>query len=272
VVVWLVLLFPVGLVLMWQRRSWTTPVRWVVTALVAVLVIAGVGVSHPWTLLSTPSSASAGATPSASALGAPSPSASAPSSAVAASSPSPSPTTATVPALVGSLQATAPPALAAAGLQLGTVTLVPSSVIPVGMVMSQDPPAGSTVAPGTAVSLTVSSGPSASPTAVATAPTTPTPPATSTPTPTHTTKPTPTPKPTDWCGGPPNPLGYTLCPGGALIYAPAPSTCSYFDCIATFGNGKGYMVECQDGRYSMTGGRPSSCSHHQGEARPVYQH
>lgn len=72
------------------------------------------------------------------------------------------------------------------------------------------------------------------------------------------------------CGAPANPYGYNFC-GGALIYSPASGVCDYFACIASFWNGVGYMTECYDGQYSMSGGRPGACSHHQGEWRPVYR-
>ena len=46
--------------------------------------------------------------------------------------------------------------------------------------------------------------------------------------------------------------------------------CSYFDCIGNFSNGKGYMVECKDHTYSMSGGRKGACSDHTGEGPLVY--
>lgn len=55
-----------------------------------------------------------------------------------------------------------------------------------------------------------------------------------------------------------------------MIYSPAADTCSYFNCIDNFGNGTGYMEECNDGTYSMSGGHRGACSHHGGEQRPVY--
>jgi hypothetical protein len=72
------------------------------------------------------------------------------------------------------------------------------------------------------------------------------------------------------CGAPPNPDGYTLCHSGSLINQPAPDTCVYFSCIKSFSNGVGYMVECRDGMYSMSGGRSGACSSHGGEKQPVY--
>jgi hypothetical protein len=56
-----------------------------------------------------------------------------------------------------------------------------------------------------------------------------------------------------------------------LIYDPAPDVCRYFDCINNFWNGVGYMIQCRDGMFSMSGGRQGSCSHHGGNRRPVFE-
>lgn len=72
------------------------------------------------------------------------------------------------------------------------------------------------------------------------------------------------------CGAPSNPYGYNFCGKGGYITSPAAEICSYFDCIANFSNGHGYMVECNDGTYSMSGGIGGACSDHGGEDRPVY--
>ena len=71
------------------------------------------------------------------------------------------------------------------------------------------------------------------------------------------------------CGAPTNPLGYTFCTG-SFITSPSLNVCTYFSCIANFWHGKGYMVQCHDGTYSMSGGRQGTCSYHHGEGRPVY--
>jgi hypothetical protein len=70
------------------------------------------------------------------------------------------------------------------------------------------------------------------------------------------------------CGAPANPYGYNFC-GGGYVNSPPSDICSYFSCIDNFWNGKGYMVECSDGMYSMSGGRRGACSYHGGEQRPV---
>jgi hypothetical protein len=72
------------------------------------------------------------------------------------------------------------------------------------------------------------------------------------------------------CGAPANPWGYNFCGRGSYIHSPADGVCGYFDCIASFGDGVGYMVQCNDGMYSMSGGRSGACSHHSGEGRAVY--
>jgi hypothetical protein len=73
------------------------------------------------------------------------------------------------------------------------------------------------------------------------------------------------------CGAPSNPDGLNFCGRGHLVSSPPGDVCSYFSCIPNFWNGTGYMAECNDGMYSMSGGRQGACSHHGGETRPVYE-
>jgi hypothetical protein len=90
-------------------------------------------------------------------------------------------------------------------------------------------------------------------------------------------KPRPTPHPVKkrrkravpTCGAPANPYGLNLCGSGRIITAPPSGVCDYFDCIDSFWNGHGYMVRCNDGEYSLSGGRRGTCSWHHGEGRPV---
>lgn len=70
------------------------------------------------------------------------------------------------------------------------------------------------------------------------------------------------------CGAPQNPWNYNFC-GGTPVTSPDSDVCSYFNCIDNFSNGVGYMVECHDGMYSMSGGRRGACSDHGGELRAV---
>ncbi len=71
--------------------------------------------------------------------------------------------------------------------------------------------------------------------------------------------------PAKFCGAPVNPYGYNYCGRGSDVYSPPADICNYFSCIANFGNGTGYMEECQDSTVSMSGGRRGACSHHGGE-------
>lgn len=71
------------------------------------------------------------------------------------------------------------------------------------------------------------------------------------------------------CGAPPNPWNYTFC-GGSFITNPPSTFCSYFNCIATFSNGRGYVMQCSDGTFSKSGGISGSCSGHGGNARALY--
>ncbi|MEO8675750.1 MAG: PASTA domain-containing protein, partial [Casimicrobiaceae bacterium] len=68
-------------------------------------------------------------------------------------------TTAIVPNGVGMTQANASSAMTAAGLTVGTATMLPSSTVPSGSVISQLPLAGSQVAAAATVTLRVSTGP-----------------------------------------------------------------------------------------------------------------
>jgi len=113
----------------------------------------------------------------------------------------------------------------------------------------------------------------ATPAATSTATTQPT--ATPHPQPTATPKPkpqptaTPKPKPTCIPGAVNcNPWGYNFS-SGSYIYSPPGSFCSYFRCINNFWNGIGYVMECQDGMYSKSGGHSGSCSYHGGNLRPL---
>lgn len=83
-------------------------------------------------------------------------------------------------------------------------------------------------------------------------------------------KPTPTPNPcpnavnhNPWC--------YDFNPGNVITNPPA-GFCSYFLCISSFYDGKGYVIECTDGMYSKSGGRQGSCSKHGGDSRILYSH
>jgi hypothetical protein len=62
--------------------------------------------------------------------------------------------------------------------------------------------------------------------------------------------------------------------GGDTVAASTPddsaSFCSTHDCIDNFDNGTGYIVQCVDGEWSQSGGRPGACSYHGGETGRTY--
>ena len=47
--------------------------------------------------------------------------------------------------------------------------------------------------------------------------------------------------------------------------------CSYFRCIDNFPDGHGYMVECDDRKFSMSGGIDGACSDNGGVAETAYR-
>jgi hypothetical protein len=114
--------------------------------------------------------------------------------------------------------------------------------------------------------------------------------ATAIPTPTPTLKPTPIPTHAIVPTQPPvhptptkpacqavnnNPWCYNFVPGN-YIYIPPSGFCGYFNCILSFiepdDPGDGYIVECNDGMYSQSGGERGACSYHHGVIRPLYSH
>jgi hypothetical protein len=143
-----------------------------------------------------------------------------------------------------------PSVAALASTTSGSAALVPTTTQP-----------DATLQPATTVQATTTSSPTTRP-----------------PTTTHqprpaTTKPAPpkTTRAVSLCGAPPNPYGLNLCGRGSHVFQPPGDVCSYFDCIANFDNGVGYMEQCQDGMYSMSGGRQGACSHHGGERQAVFR-
>jgi hypothetical protein len=117
--------------------------------------------------------------------------------------------------------------------------------------------------------------PGATATSKPTATATPKPTATATPKPTATATPKPQPTATNtpapscqyqavnnnpWC------YNFSCC---NYIYSPPSDFCAYFSCINNFGNGSGYVEECNDGMYSKSGGRSGSCSYHGGNLQPL---
>lgn len=131
-----------------------------------------------------------------------------------------------------------------------------------------------TATPSVTPTPTATPAPTPTPTEVPTQAPTPTPTAAPVvaPTPTPTPVPVvPTPTPTPCTAVNCNPWGYDFNPG-TYITAPPTAFCTYFNCINNFWNGTGYVVECQDQMYSLSGGKRGACSYHGGEWRPLYAH
>jgi hypothetical protein len=117
---------------------------------------------------------------------------------------------------------------------------------------------------------TSTTAPTLAPTTVPTSTPAPVPTRTSIPTAAPTLAPTVKPAPTaNTCGAATNPWGYTFC-GGSTISSPASNFCSYFNCIASFWTGVGYVEQCMDATFGKSGGRSGSCSSHGGNSRPLY--
>jgi hypothetical protein len=93
-------------------------------------------------------------------------------------------------------------------------------------------------------------------------------------TPAPTAPPTPKPAPPtitpakNLCGAPANPWDYNFCKG-TFISSPPANFCNYFNCIASFWNGRGYVMECSDTTYSKSGGISGSCSQHGGNFKAL---
>jgi hypothetical protein len=89
-----------------------------------------------------------------------------------------------------------------------------------------------------------------------------------------TQKPAPPPPAFNYCGAPANPWHYNFC-GGSVIQPPPSNFCSYFNCITSFWTedrpNDGYVIQCVDGRFSLSGGEAGSpCSSHGGPSRTLY--
>ena len=88
----------------------------------------------------------------------------------------------------------------------------------------------------------------------------------------HPTVTTPSPEPIPCQAVNGNPWCFNFVSPGNSIYSPPSAFCHYFPCVNDFPNGRGYVVECQDGLYSQSGGIRSACSSHGGVLRPLYSH
>ncbi len=65
-----------------------------------------------------------------------------------------------------------------------------------------------------------------------------------------------------------NPWGFCF-QVGSYIHNPPSDFCSYFNCIDSFWDGRGYVEECSDMTYSKSGGIQGSCSYHGGNYRAL---
>lgn len=77
--------------------------------------------------------------------------------------------------------------------------------------------------------------------------------------------------PTAECGSPPNPWCYDFFPG-ELIDSPPADFCEHLECVDNFWAGTGYVVRCNDGAFSRTGGTSAACSGNDGVRQPLYSH
>ncbi len=73
------------------------------------------------------------------------------------------------------------------------------------------------------------------------------------------------------CGEPANPWCYDLFPG-ELIVNPPGDFCGFLECVDNFWAGTGYVIRCQDGLFSKTGGLKSACPDNGGVLQPLYSH
>ena len=65
-----------------------------------------------------------------------------------------------------------------------------------------------------------------------------------------------------------NPWGYNFgcC---KKIFTPPSDFCTWFTCVTTFYNGEGFVVQCDDLQYSLTGGTHQVCAAHDGYKRTL---
>jgi cytoskeletal protein RodZ len=70
-----------------------------------------------------------------------------------------------------------------------------------------------------------------------------------------------------------NPWGYDFNSSGTLLTAPNPAFCQYFRCVTTFWTKtNGYVVQCNNGSFSHSGGVSGACSRDGGEGQALYSH
>ena len=70
-----------------------------------------------------------------------------------------------------------------------------------------------------------------------------------------------------------NPWGYDFNSSGTPLTAPNPAFCQYFRCVTTFWTKtNGYVVQCNNGSFSHSGGVRGACSRDGGEGQALYSH
>ena len=68
-----------------------------------------------------------------------------------------------------------------------------------------------------------------------------------------------------------NPWGYDFTPGTPIYHPPA-TFCTYFPCAPSFFQNNGYVVLCNDGKYSLSGGTYTACLYDDGVKQLLYAH
>lgn len=152
-----------------------------------------------------------------------------------------------------------------------TLAALPVETLPPGISATSIAPATTRPAPTATTTPAASPTPSPTPPPVTTVPPpTTVPPRTVTAVPT-TTRPAPSPTATAaaLCGAPANPYGYNFCGRGSVVRHPPGDVCTYFTCGRDFWTGTGYLVQCRDSQFLLTGGRHESCNDHGGQWRIV---
>ena len=76
---------------------------------------------------------------------------------------------------------------------------------------------------------------------------------------------------TSTCSAPANPWRFNFCGKGLPVDNPPNNFCSYFRCVTDFFKGTGYVVECADGKYSLTGGTAHTCAADSGVQQTLYE-
>lgn len=72
---------------------------------------------------------------------------------------------------------------------------------------------------------------------------------------------------------PANPYGFDFnVQDGFWIEFPPKDFCNHFDCTDTFWQENGYVVQCNDGKFSKSGSEENECAGHGGWKQMLYRH